>query len=134
MIEATIPGTIRASHETDEVIGALIASMLKTSTFTIERLGSQFTFRGARSDIDGVLEHHGIKPPATYQIHCCRCCGSPRIVQDGNCCMNFGFEVENFYDDIYCSDCEKSVKTEEVDVPWEFDIESDFVPGYEKED
>ena len=58
-------------------------------------------------------------------IDVCTHCGSADIVQDAWVHYNNREDVSTF-DDLYCENCESSCKTNEVEVPDDFDIYNDL--------
>lgn len=58
-------------------------------------------------------------------VHVCNCCGSANIQQDAWVHYNDRENVQTF-DDLYCEVCQSSCKTNEVTVPADFDVYSDF--------
>lgn len=58
-------------------------------------------------------------------IHVCTHCGSADIVQDAWVHYNDRDDVFTF-DDLYCRRCESQCKTNEVEVPDDFDIYNDL--------
>ena len=62
--------------------------------------------------------------PPTQRIHVCTTCGSPRVFADAYASLNTD-EVRT-YDDTNCDDCEGECKTQWVEVPADFDLDTDF--------
>lgn len=58
------------------------------------------------------------------KIHVCTTCGSPRVLADAYAALNTD-EVRT-YDQRYCDDCEGECRTTMVEVPNDFDLETDF--------
>ena len=59
------------------------------------------------------------------KIHVCTTCGSPRVKRDAWVDVNDPDNVTTF-DDTICDDCGKERRIYEVEVPDDFDMESDF--------
>lgn len=56
----------------------------------------------------------------------CTYCGSPRVTFDALVDPNKDNEVVSILDSADCSDCAGECKTEQVEVPDDFDLETDF--------
>lgn len=56
-------------------------------------------------------------------VHVCTTCGSPRVFADAFAALNTD-EVRT-YDYTHCDDCEGECRTQKVEVPDDFDLETD---------
>ena len=59
------------------------------------------------------------------KIQVCTACGSPRVMYDAYVDVNDPDNVKTF-DDVFCEDCRGVCSIHEVEVPDDFDMESDF--------
>lgn len=59
------------------------------------------------------------------KIHVCTTCGSPRVMYDAYVDVNDPDNVRVF-DAVICDDCGGECRIKEVEVPDDFDMESDF--------
>ena len=58
-------------------------------------------------------------------VHVCTTCGSPRVTFDAIVDPNHDNEVVTIFDNSDCLDCEGECRTQEVEVPDDFDLETD---------
>lgn len=58
------------------------------------------------------------------KIHVCTHCGSPRVFADAYAALNTD-EVRT-YQQCRCDDCDGERRTQEVEAPDDFDLETDF--------